>query len=107
MEKVNILYKPDVEEFLFHLVFVLFKEDYFSYLENAEVYKDNIIDFVENNIKNFPSKKTPIPLNNFGSNYIFYNSNSRTTWYVFFEQKGTNYLITNILNNHCEEAKWL
>lgn len=107
MEKVNILYKPDVEEFLFHLVFILFKEDYFSYLENAEIYKDSIVDFVEHNIKNFPFKKTPIQLNNFGSNYIFYNSNSRTTWYIFFEQKGSNYLITNILNNHCKEAKWL
>ncbi|MFN4197591.1 MAG: hypothetical protein ACK4FS_01045 [Flavobacterium sp.] len=107
MEKVKILYKPEVEDFLYDLVFILFKENYFDYLENAECYKDNIVDFVDDNIANFPSRKTPLQLLNLGSNYIFYKSNYRTTWYVFFEQSGSKYLITNILNNHCEEAKWL
>jgi len=107
MEKVKILYKPEFEDFLYDLVFILFKENYFDYFENAELYKDNIVDFVENNIANFPFKKTPLQLQNLGSNYIFYKSNYRTTWYVFFEQNGSKYLITNILNNHCKEAKWL
>ena len=93
MEKIKILYKLEVEDFLFDLVLILFKNDYFSYLENAELYKNDIVDFVENNIKNFPSKKTPAKLENFGSNYIFYKSNARTTWFVFFEQQGSNYLI--------------
>ncbi len=107
MEKIKILYKLEVEDFLFDLVLILFKNDYFSYLENAESYKNDIVDFVENNIKNFPSKKTPAKLENFGSNYIFYKSNARTTWFVFFEQQGSHYLITHIINNHCEEVKWL
>jgi hypothetical protein len=33
MEKVKILYKPEVEDFFFDLVLLLFREDYFSYLE--------------------------------------------------------------------------
>ena len=57
MEKVRILYKPEVEYYLFDLVLRLFKKNYFLYLENAELYKDNIVDFVENSIKSFPSKK--------------------------------------------------
>ena len=107
MEKVKILYKPEVEDFFVDLVLLLFREDYFSYLENAESYKNNIIDFVENSITTFPSHKTPLKLIDFGSNYIFYKSNSRTTWFVFFEKHKSNYLVTHVINNHCEEAKWL
>ncbi len=107
MEKINILYRPEVETYLNDLIFVLFKKKYFSYLENSILYKDKIIDFIENDIHSFPSKKTPAALKNFGSKYIFYKSNQRTTWYVFFENKSNNYLITNIINSHCEETKWL
>jgi hypothetical protein len=107
MEKIKVLYKSQVEYYLFDLVLILFKDDYFSYLENAESYKNSIVDFIENNIQNFPSKKTPSKLETLGSNYIFYKSNARTTWYIFFEQQNNNYLVTHIINNHCEEAKWL
>lgn len=107
MEEINILYRPEVEMYLNELFFVLFKEKYFSYLENSILYKDKIIDFIESDIANFPSKKTPAALKNFGSKHIFYKSNQRTTWYVFFEHKNNNYLITNIINSHCEETKWL
>lgn len=107
MEKVNILYRTEVETYLNELIFVLYNENYFSYLENSISYKDKIIDFIESDIATFPFKKTPAILKNFGSNYIFYKSNQRTTWYVFFENKNNNYLITNIINSHCEETKWL
>lgn len=107
MEGINILYRPEVETYLNELVFVLFKENYFSYLENSILYKDKIIDFIDSDIATFPSKKTPEALKNFGSRYIFYKSNQRTTWYVFFENKNNNYLIINIINSHCEETKGL
>ncbi len=107
MEKVIILYKTEVEYFLNELTFILFKKDYFSYFENSVSYKDAILDFIENSIQTFPARKTPSQLQNFGSNYIFYKSNQRTTWYIFFENKENNYLITNIINSHSEEAKWL
>jgi hypothetical protein len=107
LEEINILYRPEVEMYLNELIFVLFKEKYFSYLENSILYKDKIIDFIESDIATFSSKKTPAALKNFGSKYIFYKSNQRTTWYIFFENKNNNYLITNIINSHCKETKWL
>lgn len=107
MEKINLFYKLEAEDYFNELVFILFKEDYFSYLENAIIYKDKILNFIESNITTFPSKKTPTQLKNFGSSYIFYKANHRTTWYVFFENSENNYLITNIINSHSKEAKWL
>lgn len=62
MEEIKILYRPEVETYLNELILVLFKKEYFSYLENAIVYKDKIIGFIETDIASFPSKKTPAAL---------------------------------------------
>lgn len=107
MEEVKIFYKAEVELYLNDLIYILFKEDYFSYIENAINYKDNIIDFVEHNIATFPIKSTPLTLFHLGSKYIFYKSNSRTIWFIFFEKNENIFLITSIINNHIELAKFL
>lgn len=103
MEKV--IFKNKVLEYFDELVFLLFKEEYFNYAENAQLYVDKIVDFVLLEIDSFPHKLTPQKLKYLGSNYIFYKSNKRSTWYIFFEKKNRNYLVTGIINNHCEEAK--
>ena len=105
MEKV--IFKNKVLDYLDGLVYTLFKEEYFSYSENAQLYVDKIVDFIILEINSFPHKITPKNLIDLGSNYIFYKSNTRTTWYIFFEKRNQNYLITRIINNHCEEAKHL
>lgn len=105
MEK--IIFEDKFLNYLDALVYTLFKEEYFSYSENAQHYVDKIVDFIIAEINSFPHKKTPSKIQYLGSNFIFYKSNNRTTWYVFFEKKNQNYLITGIINNHCEEAKEL
>ncbi len=105
MEK--IVFEDKLLDYLDDLVYKLFKEEYFSYSENAQLYVDKIVDFIVLEINSFPYKNTPQKLRHLGSNYIFYKSNNRTTWYVFFEKKNQNYLITGIINNHGEEAKEL
>ncbi len=104
---MNVLISDEASIFLDDLIKILYKKEYFGFIESAEIYVANIYDFIFQNINNFPAKNTPLKLKNFGTNYLFYKSNSRTTWYVFFEQHESNYLITYILNNHCQEAKWL
>ncbi|HAH56045.1 MAG TPA: hypothetical protein DCM02_12380, partial [Flavobacterium sp.] len=95
-----INFQNGVLDYLDDLVFILFKEEYFGFMQSSYDYVDKIIDFINYNITTFPSRKTPPELKNFGSNYIFYKSNQRTTWYVFFENKNNNFLITNIINSH-------
>ena len=89
------------------LILILFHKDYFSYSENAKLYIDKIVAFIYDSVGKFPHKTTPKELKYLGSNYIFYKANSRTVWYVFFENKDKKYLITGILNSHSEEAKYL
>lgn len=107
MEKVSVKYKTQVTHYLNDLIFKLFKDDYFSYFENSVEYKNKIIEFIDANIAIFPARKTPLRIRYLGSNYIFYKSNQRTTWYIFFEQKETNFIITTIMNNNSKEVKWL
>lgn len=105
MEKVA--FRFDVLNQLDELVFILFNEDYFSYSENAKSYVDKIIDFTIKSIESFSVKITPSKLVHLGEKYIFYKANSRTTWYIFFESNENKFLVTGIINNHCQEAKWL
>ncbi|MDR6966728.1 hypothetical protein J2X31_000726 [Flavobacterium arsenatis] len=106
MEKSIIVYLPEVEDYINDLVLNLFNENYFNYIENAIAYKDQLINFIESSISTFPPQKSPKALIHFGGQYIFYKSNQRTTWYVFFESRNNKYLITFITNNHSEDAKW-
>ena len=87
------------------MVYTLFERDYFSYSEIAQHYVDKIVDFINLEINSFPHKTTLQKLRYLGANYIFYKSNKRTTWYIFFEKNNSSFLITGIINNHCEEAK--
>ena len=103
--KIKVVFTPHVIDFLDDLVRVLYKKEYFGFIETAEEYVLKIYDAVPENIKLSTHRLTPKNLKYLGSNYIFYKSNNRTTWYIFFEKKNQNYLITGIINNHCEEAK--
>lgn len=103
--KIKIIITPKVIIYLDDLVQILYKKEYFGFIESAEDYVSKIYDILDENIKLSTHKTTPQELKYFGANYIFYKSNKRTTWYIFFEKKNTNYLVTGIINNHCEEAK--
>ena len=105
--KINVIFTPEVIRYLDELVHILYRKEYFGFLETAEEYIFKIYDAVSENIRLITHKKAPQNLKYLGSNYIFYKSNKRTTWYIFFERKDTDFLITGIINNHCEEVKFL
>ncbi|MFA7444791.1 MAG: hypothetical protein WCY89_02510 [Flavobacteriaceae bacterium] len=107
MGKITIQYLSDVKARLNSLVFILYEKEYFSFLESSYDYVDRLIEFIDNDLINFPHKQTPEKLIRFGSKYVFYKANNHTTWYIFFETKDNRYLITYITNNHTEDAKFL
>lgn len=107
MEKVKIYYQPEVENYINELMYTLYSENYFGFLESAVTYKNKIIDFIETKIAIFPFKNTPFRLRNLGSKYIFHKINDNTTWYIFFEKKDKTYLITYITNNHDQLIRFL
>jgi hypothetical protein len=103
LEKVKIEILPEVIIFLNELIELLFNKEYFGFEDSAQFYVQKIYDFIENDLINFPHKSTPIKLKKFGSNYVFFRPNNRTTWYIFFEKSNNRYLITHLTNNHIKE----
>ena len=107
MEKVIINYEPSADKYIVDLIDVLFAKEYFGFKVDAQNYAMKIADFIKSNIVTFPHKETPEQLHSFGAKYIFYKANQRTTWYIFFEQDRNHFLITNIINSHSPEARYL
>jgi hypothetical protein len=105
--KIEVIFTPEVIQYLDDLVVTLYKKEYFGFIESAEDYVSDIHKEILERIKKSPQKKTPKTLYYLGSNYIFYKPNVRTTWYIFFEKRNQNYIITGITNNYTEEAKEL
>jgi hypothetical protein len=105
--KIEVVITSKVIDFLDDLVRILYKKEYFGFIESAEDYVAKIYDSIDENIQLSSHKISPLKLKYLVSNYIFYKANNRTTWYIFFEKQNNNYLVTGILNNHCEEAKEL
>jgi pyoverdine/dityrosine biosynthesis protein Dit1 len=101
--EIKLIYTSHVIDYLDDLVRILYKKEYFGFIETAEGYVSNIYDAIPERIKLSTHQQTPKCLKYRGSNYIFYKANNRTTWYIFFEKQNKNFLITGILNNHCEE----
>jgi hypothetical protein len=102
-----ILFENEVIDYLDNLVFELYDNEYFGFIESSDVFVIKLVDFIHQSIETFPARKTPAKLQFYGSNYIFYKSNQQTTWYVFFDKEDHDYLITGIINNNSEEVKWL
>jgi hypothetical protein len=103
--KIKIVFTPHVIDFLDDLVRLLSKKEYFGFIETAEEYVSKIYDSVPENLPLSTHKPTPQNLRYLGSYYIFYKANNRTTWYIFFERHDFVFLLTGIINNHCEEAR--
>jgi hypothetical protein len=98
MEKIVIL--PALESKLFDLVFTLYDNEYFGFVENALAYVDKIVDFMYS-IPALRHKKTKNY--KYGTYYCSYKSNRSTTWFVCFDFEDDIYLIKNITNNHSKE----
>lgn len=98
MEEVII--SPLVIEKLQSLVLILFEKEYFSYIENANAYVDNIFDF----ILTIPAlKKKHTKNTKHGTYYCSYKANRHTTYFITFDYEDYVYLVRNITNNHSRD----
>ncbi len=99
----EIIYaKPFIAQ-LDHLAKILYLKKYFSYLKDIDTYIDKIYDFIESNIEYPISKNSPEPFRKFGERFLRYKANKQTTWYIFFDQKGNQFIVNHILNNHSQD----
>lgn len=96
----KIVSSPDFFDELEDLLDALVVGEYFSSIEWASQYIDAIELFIEESIGFYPSKPVPASLSVFGTFYISYKHNQRTTWYIMFDETEESYYLRHILNNH-------
>ena len=99
-----IRYKEEVDAFFNSLIDILLEENYFSFIESAFDYVFNMKNYIEKYIAVLPNYIAPDYFDKYqkGMRYMTYQANKRTTWYIFFKQKGNRFIIYYITNNHFE-----
>jgi len=105
---MKVLFSPEVQRFYNELEIILYEKGYFSYEESANIYVDDLIFDIKNNLPKLKHKPAPQHYNKYGKAlyYATFTKSKRTHWYVFFskyiENGETIYLICYLGNNHTE-----
>ena len=103
---MKVLAKPEVVAYLDNLVDILFEKQYFSYVEDALDYVDELRHDIKTTLHTKLHKPAPKQFDIYGKNmeYAVFKKNKHTVWYVFFTTHWENgekiYLVRNIANNH-------
>ena len=91
---------PEVVDYLDGLIHKLYQKGYFGFIESAKEYVDKLTDDIYLNIDKRQKNIAPPRFKRYGSHYVTYKPNKRTTWYIFFIFKNDRYIIRYITNNH-------
>jgi hypothetical protein len=75
--KIKVAFDPPVVDYLDHLAYTLYAENYFGFINSAIEYIDKMVDYITDNIQAKPHKKTPPFFDKYGEDllYITYQPN--------------------------------
>ncbi len=99
---MKVVFAPEVEEDLYELIGVLIDKEYLGTYPFAISYVEDLISDIQQNINSKLKKKAPAFFERYGEDmqYIAYQRNANTTWYIFFSIVEDTYFIKYITNNH-------
>ena len=99
---MKVVFAPEVEEDLYELIEVLIEKEYLGTYPFAISYVEDLISDIQQNINSKLKKKAPVFFERYGKDmqYITYQRNANTTWYIFFSIVEGTYFIKYITNNH-------
>ncbi|MBP7498494.1 MAG: hypothetical protein KA796_01350 [Chryseobacterium sp.] len=95
-----VIFSNEVSDKLDEIAEILYKNHYFGFVEDADLYVEKIHNYIYDNIDKPISKFSPENFQKFGKHYIKYKANENINWYIFFDRKDNRFLINHILNNH-------
>lgn len=104
MEKKEIIIPKTVDTYLKKLTTELHRKGYFNYLEAAEIYVNDLINEMRNDLFIGLYHETPQELKKYGNYYVKIQGSKRTTWYIFFDTNRNRYIIEFVTNNHMPES---
>lgn len=99
---MTVLFAPEVEDDLYELIEILIEKEYLGTYPFAISYVEELVAYIQQNIHSKLKKKAPAFFERYGRDmqYITYQRNPNTTWYIFFSIVEDSYLVKYITNNH-------
>ena len=99
---MQIIFDPNVREYLKEVSEILYEKEYFGFAENAIEYIDSLISDISKTLHLCVRKPAPPYFSRYGKElfYSVFKKNDNTQWYVFFNYEDDIYLIRYIGNNH-------
>jgi len=103
---MSVLFLPEIRQYLNELSHILYEKNYFSYVDTAEKYVEELFDDIKKTLPNRLKRPSPPYFDRYGKrmHYAVFKKNKTTQWYVFFtiyEHQGEIiYLVRYISNNH-------
>ncbi len=100
---IKVVFAPEVEEDLYELIEILVEKEYLGTYAFAISYVEDLVLDIQKNIDVKLRRKAPAFFERYGKElqYVTYQRNVNTTWYVFFSLIKENvYFVKYITNNH-------
>jgi hypothetical protein len=103
---MKVFFLPEVEDYLFELVEILYQKEYFGFKESAVNYVTDLENDIRTNLINKIKRPAPPLFSRYGINmlYAVFPKNKVTQWYVFFNVSRHNgetiAFVRYISNNH-------
>jgi hypothetical protein len=103
---MTVLFLPEVEEYLYELIEVLYYKDYFGFKDSAINYVTDLKNDIKKHLANKVKHPAPRFFNKYGKKMLYasFRKSKTTQWYVFFNIYEHNgkliYLVRYIGNNH-------
>ena len=103
---MKVLFLPEVETYLFELIEILYKKEYFGFKEGAIKYVTDLESDIRSNLNTKRKRPAPPFFDRYGKRmlYSIFPKYRATQWYVFFnvyqENGETIFLVRYISNNH-------
>jgi hypothetical protein len=103
---MNVIILSGVLKYLENLVIILYKKEYFGFLETSRSYVKELLVDIKTNLPAKLHKPAPKYFDKYGKGmkYAVFRKNKRTNWYAFFKtyrkDGETYYVVRYIANNH-------
>ncbi len=97
-----VKFHKDVEDYLVDLIEILYEKEYFGFKESATDYVRELVYEIQDSLNRKHKKTAPTFFSKYDDNlqYVIYQKNRNTQWYVFFNRDGDTYCVYYIANNH-------
>ena len=103
---MKVLFLPEVENYFFDLIEILYKKEYFGFKEGAVEYVRDLENDIRSNLNTKRKRPAPPFFDRYGKRVLYsvFPKHRSTQWYVFFnvyqENGDTIFLVRYISNNH-------